>query len=502
MNMEKTHTHFIIHRRWLYIVLTVVFVIALGIAYVVWQFTRDVAVAYDKIEEHFKYGSTGGERVLGFPYWIWLALPQVCRDKLPGEGYQSLGMIFEKDAQGNDKDLPVGVSKRRNMGIDRVFLNCAACHTSTVRATSDAVPMLVSGMPANTFNLMAFEKFFFACGKDPKFTPERIIPEIQRLGADLNFIERKLIYPFAIYLTQDRIRWLAGRFDFVWKQDDWGPGRVDTFNSAKANFNYNWDDVAKSELVGASDFPSIWNQQPRKGMQLHWDGNNKRVEERNLNAAFGTGATPPTIDHAAIERIEEWLLDFKPPPFPKEKINDALAQKGVPIYEQYCANCHGKNGGDFTGQTVGEVVELEKIGTDRGRLDSFTYDLSVNLATLYTGYDKYRFRGFRKTFGYANMPLDGVWLRAPYLHNGSVPTLYDLLQPSPNRPPSFYRGYDVYDFEKVGFVSSVPKEKGREFFEFKTSIPGNSNNGHEGARYGTELSAEEKAALIEHLKTF
>ena len=57
----------------------------------------------------------------------------------------------------------------------------------------------------------------------------------------------------------------------------------------------------------------------------------------------------------------------------------------------------------------------------------------------------WRFSHFRKTNGYANMPLDGLWLRAPYLHNGSVPTLRALLFPE-ERPAVFYRGYDVYDW--------------------------------------------------------
>jgi hypothetical protein len=61
---------------------------------------------------------------------------------------------------------------------------------------------------------------------------------------------------------------------------------------------------------------------------------------------------------------------------------------------------------------------------------------------------------------------DGVWLRAPYLHNGAVPTLRDLLRPPKDRPTTFYRGYDVYHWKDVGFVSDVPEEKGRKFSLF------------------------------------
>jgi len=125
----------------------------------------------------------------------------------------------------------------------------------------------------------------------------------------------------------------------------------------------------------------------------------------------------------------------------------------------------------------------------------------VNQSTLYAGYP-HRFQHFRKTFGYANMPLDGLWVRAPYLHNGSVPTLRDLLEPAKARPTAFYRGYDVYDQANVGFVFNVPEENGRKYFRYDTRLDGNSNMGHEGRPYGTELPAEDKAALVEYLKTF
>jgi len=100
------------------------------------------------------------------------------------------------------------------------------------------------------------------------------------------------------------------------------------------------------------------------------------------------------------------------------------------------------------------------------------------------------------------MPLDGVWLRSPYLHNGSVPSIRDLLNPSDQRPKVFYRGYDVFDQQKLGFVTTVPDKAKTLYFEFDTSLPGNGNFGHEGKIYGTELPDKEKEALVEYLKTF
>ena len=83
-----------------------------------------------------------------------------------------------------------------------------------------------------------------------------------------------------------------------------------------------------------------------------------------------------------------------------------------------------------------------------------------------------------------------------------MPTLRDLLEPSAGRPAKFYRGYDVYDQKKVGFVSDVAEEQGRKYFLYDTAEAGNSNQGHEGQRYGTELSNAQKEALVEYLKTF
>jgi hypothetical protein len=304
---------------------------------------------------------------------------------------------------------------------------------------------------------------------------------------------------------RDRVLALAGRFDWVFKQHEWGPGRVDTFNSAKVIFNFPMHQLDPKEFDAPADFPSIWRQRQRKEpkeMQLHWDGNNTTVEERNKSAAFGTGTTPPTIDIERIKRVEAWIMDAQPPAFSAFfAIDRSLAAQGAPIYQKYCADCHGASGSDFSGKYVGTVEPLAKIGTDRRRLDSYTYTLAVNQATLYAGYP-WRFTHFQKTHGYANMPLDGLWLRAPYLHNGSVPSLRDLLEPAAKRPKAFYRGNDVYDPVKVGFVSNVAAADGKKFFRLDTSVPGNGNGGHEGKAYGTELSPAEKTALVEFLKTF
>jgi len=124
---------------------------------------------------------------------------------------------------------------------------------------------------------------------------------------------------------------------------------------------------------------------------------------------------------------------------------------------------------------------------------------------------------------YKARPLNGVWATAPYLHNGSVPALYDLLLPSEirtaapplegessaasgpdRRPEVFYTGSREFDPDKVGLMS-VP---GPGTSEFRVRTPegrpilGNYNSGHEGAIYGTnDLNERQRRELVEYLKT-
>jgi hypothetical protein len=459
------------------------------------RLTSDVPVEYASEEDHFKYGSTGGERDAGIPVALWQTFPEIFSKYLPGPGLASLGFISE-----TNRPFPVGVSQRRVQGIDRVFLNCAICHVGTVRDTPSSPPRVIVGMPAHNVDLQAFEKFLFACARDEDFNAQRLVDEVAHRGRE-DWLNRTLFRLLAVNLARQRLLTLAHRFRFMDREPDTGPGRVDTFNPPKVLMNFPMDKIPKREWVGNCDLPSVWNQAKRQGMWLHWDGNNNSVEERNRSAAFGTGALPPTLDRPSIRRMEGFIRTNTPPPWPYG-IDSARSARGAELYAQYCASCHGKSGTDFSGEYVGQVTPIERIGTDRHRLDSYSSELCANQNLLYAGYPEERFKHFRKTFGYANQPLDGIWLRGPYLHNGSVPTLRELLEPAGQRRTKFYRGYDVIDRARVGFISDVEHENGRRFFLFDTTLPGNGNQGHEGREYGTELPAADKDALLEYLKTF
>jgi hypothetical protein len=483
-------------------------VVAVGAALVLWvvvALNTDRPITFEPIEEHFKYGSIGSEpggsllRPVGGvlpPYWVFRALPDVCRDRLPN-GFATFGFVIEPG-----RDLPVGVSRRRRFGVDQVGLNCAVCHTSTVRDTPDGAPRIVLGMPAQQLDLQSFVEFVLDCTLDNRLTADAVRGRLPRRGGPSLF-ERALLRTGLIDRLKLQTLDLRNRMAPLLAPDlpRWGRGRVDTFNPYKA-IQFNWDlsKLPPSELVGAADFPSLWNQKPREGMHLHWDGDNDSVDERNLSAALGAGVTPVTVDHANLKRVRDWIWTLPPPTYPYP-IDQALAARGEPLYRQHCADCHGDHrfrDGIVSGTRIGQVERIDRIGTDRHRLDSYTFAFAVNQYGLYPE-SPFRFSHFRKTDGYANHPLDGIWLRAPYLHNGSVPTLRALLDEPSQRPATFYRGYDLFDQVNVGFVSDVASVQGQSFSRYDTSVPGNANTGHV---YGTTLAPDDKQAIVEYLKTF
>ncbi|WP_437586361.1 c-type cytochrome [Sorangium sp. So ce1000] len=451
-------------------------------------------VEYEAIEEHFKYGSIGGDTVNGLPLRVVEMLPRLFPEHLPPgpPDYRALGFIHEPG-----RVMPIGFSVRRR-GIDLVGLNCAVCHVGSVRASPEATTVHYLAMPANTVDLQGYFNFLFRCVTDPRFTADRVLAELEKDVA-LFPIERSL-YRASIEQMKAGVaaRQRAATGFMFPDHPRFGPGRVDTFNPYKSGqfAAYYKDGIPDEERIGTVDFPSVWNQGSREGMHLHWDGNNTSVSERNVSAAFGAGATREDVDLPRIYRIKRWLDGLPAPAFPfKQSADPAQLERGKALFEKRCASCHA-----FGGAYVGKVVPIDEIGTDEHRLNSYTTKLQQIQLAYGKGYD-WEFKHFQKTDGYANQPLDGIWARAPYLHNGSVPTMWDLLTPAERRPRRFYRGHDVYDPVRLGFRTDVREIEGRPAFLFDTALPGNSSKGHTGERYGTELPDSDKWALIEYLKT-
>lgn len=429
------------------------------------------AKSFPDAEGQFKYGSIGAE-VNGIPFAIWRELPSIYRSELP-EGWAHFGFITE---QGHE--LPIGVSKRRT-GVERVGFNCATCHTARIRV--GGTDRLVLGAPAEQLDLQAYLHFLARVSNDPNFTADAVIDSAKRNARPLNWIDRQLLRRIVFPLLAREGPGLEQGFAWMEVRPRHGPGRTDAGNVWRQRWGMHPE---RDTLVGTVDFPSVWDQQVRTKGWFHWDGNNSSLTERNYSAALAGGATDWLLDRRSIGKVSDWLLTLPPPRLGGSRDPVAIA-RGKAVYQTArCAACHDSGG------RMGQVTDLEVVGTDPQRAELFSPAMVERFHEVGRAY-RWRFRHYRSSHGYANMPLDGIWARAPYLHNGSVPTLAALLSPPENRPKVFIRGCSEFDPNAVGYAC-------RTGVRFDTRLNGNGNGGH---LWGTELNASDKAALLAYLRS-
>lgn len=477
--------------RW-FVILGVILLAAGGaIAWTVYDklFRKDFPV-FASDAEHFKYGSIGNDEETGLPYEIWRVLPLVFPDHLPGPGgYAALGLFWE---QGRSQDdAPIGFSRAR-IGFERMSINCAFCHVTVVSAHENAPPANYPGGPSNLIDVQGYQRFLSDCATDPRFTPETLLPEIEK-HASLSMLDRLLYRYFLIPATRKALLEQKAQLAWTYERPFWGAGRIDPFNPVKFGMLKLKDDGT----IGNSDMQAVWALEAREAIRpnapLHWDGLNTSIHEVVVSSALGDGARAKSFDWASIGRMEQFLRQLAPPPSPHQP-DPALVRNGEVIFARECAECHG-----VSGKRTLTVIPLGEIGTDRHRSDMWTERARDAYTNYREGYD-FGFKSFQKVEGYVAEPLSGMWLTAPYLHNGSVPTMEDLLKPPGDRPKSFVRGITLLDAEKLGFAAPPcrPGTGLKSGYCFDTAATGNSPSGHD---YGTKLPPADKKALVAYLST-
>lgn len=459
----------------------------------VWRyFLRTVPpTGLERIEDQFAYGSIGVEYGQPMPYPIWVVLPRVFPEFVPGpRGYTSFGFPWKEG-----HELPIGFAKT-TVGFPRVSINCALCHTSTYRVAPEDSQHIAYGGVSSTVNIQGYVRFLHKCANSPRFTADVLLPEIEYLFP-LSVTEKLLYRSVLIPQTKKALQEDAKHFAWTNERPDWGHGRIDPFNPVKFGILGLSDDKS----IGNSDMMPLWNLLARKGHPFHLDGLNDNLFEVFASSALGDG-TPR--NHLPLEHLAEltsWTLTLQPPKYPFP-INPEKAARGHQLYVKVgCAECH-----DVGGKQYGSRINPEQLCTDEARLGMWSQEAADRYNHYTADYD-WQLKRFVKEKGYVATPLTGLWLRGPYLHNGSVPTVKDLLTSASLRPKSFYRGYDVLDNNNLGYVSSVESENGVAFTHYSVQdslghpIPGNTNTGHEGPEFGTGLAHSEKEDLLEYLKT-
>lgn len=200
--------------------------------------------------------------------------------------------------------------------------------------------------------------------------------------------------------------------------------------------------------------------------------------------------------------IQAYLKSLKPPKYPFP-IDQAKADRGRIHFEKTCSQCHGTYGPQ--GSYPNKIVPLDVIGTDPKRALGLSDKLVAHYNATWFGQE---LKANEKMVGYQAPPLDGVWATAPYLHNGSVPTLTALLN-STTRPDRFKRppstDFAHYDQVNVGWkfepvAAPTPPEMPvyEARFVFDASRFGLGNDGH---TFGDKFTDEQRAEVIEYLKT-
>ena len=214
----------------------------------------------------------------------------------------------------------------------------------------------------------------------------------------------------------------------------------------------------------------------------------------NLLTVNDTAESRQVDEH--MPDVLAYIYSLKPPKYPKP-LNQTLVAKGKVLFEAACAACHGTYGDKETYPNY--LIPASVIGTDSALYSSNYSDPQFvnwfNKSWFTQGDHAARLEPFK---GYIAPPLDGIWVSAPYLHNGSVPTLEAVLN-SKVRPTFWSRDFDnpQYDYDKVGWKYAVEK-KGDSVTIYNTTRHGYSNSGH---YFGDALSDKERKAVIEYLKT-
>jgi mono/diheme cytochrome c family protein len=233
-----------------------------------------------------------------------------------------------------------------------------------------------------------------------------------------------------------------------------------------------------------------------------------RLDDQHLKslATIMTFFTVPSMGvhpDAALGNIGEavdvmaFLKTYRPQPFPGT-IDKDRAEHGRQLYATHCAACHGRYDASLSPRLVEFPNWIGDVGSDGLRAELFDEPLAA--AITRTGYGSKI--AVARGGNYAAPPLTGIWASAPYLHNGSVPTLASLLSPD-TRPLRFKVGGHALDFEQGGLRLDEAGNYPGGYKPFSmpalidTTTPGRSNIGH---RFGENLDAGGKRDLIEYLK--
>ena len=511
------------------------------------------------------------------------------------------GLIPDSNTLKNEDKLPVGFTTspirdgHEASRISKKWLGftCAACHTRLM--TYYGQKFIADGGPAmldmNKFTTAMFEALQQTLDVPPAFAC--FAKRVEKAGGEADPLKlskqvKKIIEANDTTSLgtiderdpQERLKKRGMRKAEIFPTE-WGFGRLDALGRGGNTVLGALDESNIRAANAPVSFPQLWGAWEYDWVQ--WNGSIQNPMARNLAQVISVTRrlTFPEqepyasdVDLGGLDELENIMIGLMPPRWRKEfpPINVAQAQQGKELYGRWCAHCHVPNTQEPNGfgqRFVMKMIPLEEIGTDPSHAFNF-YSRTVNTGKLRTRLKrdtilagdimKYMtdemirlennkrheskqpefatLNEWRPPLAYMARPHRAIWATAPFLHNGSVPTLYQLLLPVEKREACFYLGSWEFDPVDVGYVTSpctsapaadIANAAGQSASDperlrrleirqaFNARLPGNSNAGHEfkdvegcqdfitkGGKNGVlgcELRDYERWAIIEYLKT-
>jgi mono/diheme cytochrome c family protein len=424
--------------------------------------------------------------------------------------------------------LNVGVVQRRIPRVELTVANlgCASCHAGvTYDARGAPQPGRAwLGAPNTSLDLEAYVQAVYAAFASYGNAPEKMLAAVPQVFPDTTEEELKSLKSFVLPRVKARMTRIAkaggGPLPFV----NGAPGLTNGVAALRMQLGVLPADSHASQR-GFTAIPDLGDRAMRSS--LLYDGayapagfvQDRAMTRTDANAAHRDGLaivtaffTVPSMG-VHPDRARGYLQDAKavfqffeayaPPRYPGA-VDRGKARAGQGIYASRCASCHGVYDASLVNPRLLTFPNrIAPYDTDPTRAGAFASEVAA--AVKRSAYGDLLVA--RATGGYAAPPLTGVWMSAPYFHNGSVPTLRHVLTPA-ERPTRFMVGGHRLDYRTVGIDGRraangdwIYPQGYRPFSTpalIDTTAPGLSNKGHERDVAG--LSARERDALIEYLK--
>lgn len=472
---------------------------------------------------------------------------------------ERLGFLFDEKNKHNPDGLPIGfaVAPKGSTVQGHVGLSCSACHTSQISYQGKSIR--IDGGAAN-FDISEFLGEFYN-SLDSTFKNKdkwnRFVARVQKIES---ISDAELNKQIASVLNN--VAWGADATNkSPGTYTQFGPGRADALNRiGNYVFGQRLLEPANYHKTNApANYPHLWNIW--KFNWVHYNASFSQPMARNILQVLGNNGTTnfidstgkpipgdekwkTSVDFIGAAKMEEGIRALSAPKWPQDllgPVDQVKINNGKKLFEQHCSSCHAAHPvrppQNLKAELAAVTVPLAVIGTDPAHAKTYhdrKYDLSKlsGNSTPVSGSEGLKFgidsiqryaynqlnlsqaereklNGFgrpneiRGPLAYKARTLEGIWATPPYLHNGSVPNMYELLSPVAERSKQFWTGSYEFDPVKLGYVTT---QSNGNYFLLDTSKVGNSNSGHEfndgkgPGIIGPKLTHNERLALIEYLK--